>query len=70
MFASSRRNEKVQRLHTIHQQLESASLFLFSDLIAQDHCIVPLIHLSDPMNGESIPFLFYSIVLLQCLTIF
>ncbi len=62
---SSRRNRKKQRIHAVDQQLERASLFLSSNLIGQDHCIIPCIHFCDSTDDEDITFLLYSVIILQ-----
>lgn len=64
---NSRRNKKgkEQRIHAIDQQLDSAIMFFFSNLIGQDHCVISCICFCDFMDDEAIAFLFYSVITLQ-----
>lgn len=73
MTTSSSRGKKTEEeemMLAIDQQLEGASLLLFSYPVDQDYCVIPSIHFCDSTDDERITFLFYSVIIPQRQVIF
>lgn len=65
MMKRQKQQQQQNQQPTIDLQLEGAFLFMFRDLVGENHSVGPCIVLSGSADDEEVTFVFYSVVILH-----